>query len=216
MNTVADIRQKFLALKANNALADDGNLELINASFIADEPTIFGEVNADYIRRELKWYLSQSLSVNDIPAPVPKVWQQVASSKGLINSNYGYLIWSSENGQQFENAIRHLVNSKVSRQALMVYTRPSIHWDAFEDGMRDFICTNTVQLMIRNNMLHYMVDMRSNDVVFGYRNDCAWHDYVFELALHRLQQHYPDLEKGLLFWNASSLHVYPRHFDLVI
>lgn len=215
MKTVADIREQFKAMLAAQDVVEDGNLEIINATFVADEPSIFGEVNEDWCRRELRWYMSQSLSVEDIPPPIPQIWKQVASFNGRINSNYGFLIWSSKNGLQFENAIEALMQNPASRQALMIYTRPSMHIDAKVDNMRDFICTNTVQLVIRKNKLHYMVNMRSNDVVFGYKGDRHWHDFVFELALHRLQGKYPTLEKGLMFWNAGSLHIYPRHFDLV-
>ena len=57
--------------------------------------------------------------------------------------------------------------------------------------------------------------MRSNDAVFGYKNDRYWHNHVFNKALADLRPHYPKLAKGKLYWNAASLHVYPRHFKLV-
>ena len=73
-------------------------IELVGASFIADEPSIFGKLNHDYIERELEWYLKQSLNVNDIPGDVPQIWQDVSDRDGFINSNYGYLVYSKENG----------------------------------------------------------------------------------------------------------------------
>ena len=63
-------------------------LELIGVQFIADENRIFGTPNDDYIQRELEWYQSQSLNVNDIPGNTPQIWKQVASPDGIINSNY--------------------------------------------------------------------------------------------------------------------------------
>jgi thymidylate synthase len=209
--TVKDIRKAFLSATPN----DTGNLEIINATFIADEATIFGTVNEDWNKRELEWYLSKSLSVNDIPAPVPQIWQSVASTTGLINSNYGWCIYSTENGRQYVSAITALLNDKGSRQAVMIYNRPSMHTDSRVDGMRDFMCTNTTQLFIRNDKLYYSVYMRSNDAVFGYKGDRAWHEYVHTQALTELQSRYPTLTRGELLWNAASLHVYPRHFNLV-
>lgn len=216
MKTVKQIREAFVSLYKNGCIAEDGNLELINVSFIADEETIFGEVNHDWCRRERRWYLSQSLNVNDIPAPIPTIWKQVASPNGEINSNYGWCVFSEENGKQYLNAIESLKQNKNSRQAAMIYTRPSMHTDAKRDGMRDFMCTYSTQLMIRHNMLHYMVFMRSNDAVYGYKGDRAFHDYIHDLALANLRDTYPGLEKGFMFWTAASFHIYPRHFKLVL
>ena len=208
---VSDIREAFKREVPN----ETGNLEIINATFIADEPSIFGTVNEDWNSRELQWYLSQSLSVNDIPAPIPQIWQDIASVKGTINSNYGWCIYSADNGNQYNSAIAALVADKGSRQAVMIYNRPSMHIDSKKFDMSDFICTNTVQLYIRDNTLHYSVYMRSNDAVYGYKGDRAWHEHVHNQAAIQLSATYPGLRRGMLIWNAASLHVYPRHFDLV-
>jgi thymidylate synthase len=213
---VADIRQIFRDKLAAGDFTEDGMLEIINASFIADEAAIFGTVNEDYVRRETDWYMSQSLNVNDIEEPIPAIWKNIATPDGRINSNYGWAIFSDANGNQMTNAIESLCKNKHSRQAAMIYNRPSMHTDACVDGMKDFMCTYSTQLLIRNDQLHYLVFMRSNDALLGYKNDRAWHDHVHDLSLEALQQQYPDLEKGTLTWNAGSLHVYPQHHKLVV
>lgn len=212
---VQSIRKIFIDKLAEKDVADDGNLEVISASFIADEPCIFGEINEKWNAEELRWYMSQSLNVNDIAPPVPAIWNQVSSSKGLINSNYGWCIFSSKNGYQFHKAIDSLVKNKNSRQAVMIYIRPSMHEDSVKDGMRDFMCTYSTQLLIRDGKLHHIVNMRSNDVVYGFKGDRFWQDTVLDFALARLNDTYPDLVKGNLYWNSGSLHVYPKHFHLV-
>lgn len=194
---------------------ETGMLEIVNASFVADEDAIFGTVNHDYVRREIDWYLTRSLNVNDIEGEVPAIWRQIASPDGSINSNYGWCILSEENGQQFVNATDALLADKNSRQAVMIYNRPSMHKDSKRDGMRDFMCTHSTHLMIRNDELLYIVNMRSNDAIFGYKNDCAWHRWVHKMAWRRLQLEYPTLKLGKLYWNAGSLHIYPRHLHLV-
>ena len=212
---VQDIRNQFKEKLAVKDFAEDGNLDILSASFVADEPSIFGEIDSTWNSRELRWYMSQSLNVNDIAPPVPAVWKQVASSKGMINSNYGWCIFSRRNGYQFHKAIDSLVKNKNSRQAVMIYIRPSMHEDSILDGMRDFMCTYSTQLLIRDGKLHHIVNMRSNDVVYGFKGDRFWQDTVLDLALSRLKVTYPDLVKGSLYWNAGSLHVYPKHFNLV-
>ena len=82
MNLVQDIRQQFVGMLERGALADDGNLELLNVSFVADEETIFGTLDQSWLIRERRWYISQSLNVNDIPEPIPAIWKQVATPSG--------------------------------------------------------------------------------------------------------------------------------------
>lgn len=166
--------------------------------------------NEDYIQRELEWYKSMSLNVNDIPGGAPLIWQQVSSTEGLINSNYGFLVWSANNYAQYNHVLSELTKNPFSRRAVMIYTRPSIWLEYNRDGMSDFICTNTVQYMIRSGMLHAVVQMRSNDVIFGYRNDWAWQKYLLDRLADDL-----NVPAGDIVWNAGSLHVYERHFDMV-
>lgn len=209
---VRDIRVLFQRLKEAypEGNAPGGMLEVVGAHFMADEETIFGDVNYDYIERELRWYHSRSLNVYDIPGGPPPIWEQVADKDGIINSNYGHLIFGPENGGQFYRVLDTLRKDPTSRQATMVYTRPTIHDDAYENGRRDFICTNAVNYFIRGGLLHAVVQMRSNDVVFGYRNDYAWQSHVQSMLAVRL-----GVPSGPIMWNAASLHVYPRHFDLI-
>jgi thymidylate synthase len=191
-------------------------IEILNASFIADEPALFGTVNEDYVKRELDWYLSMSLNVNDIPGEVPAIWKMVADKDGFINSNYGWCIYSKENGNQFIKAAEDLAKNPDSRRANMIYTRPSMHEDYNKNGMSDFMCTNNVQYVIRDGQLHALVYMRSNDAIFGYKNDYAWQRYVQESLLQFIKNK-SGAKYGLgnIYWNVSSLHVYERHFNLV-
>ena len=207
MLIVSDIRR----LLAEREPDSNGMREIIAAQFIADESSIFGDVNTDWHDRELAWYLSESLNVNDIYGDIPKIWQDVSDRDGYINSNYGWCIFSRENGRQYDNAIEALMQDPYSRQANMIYTRPSMHVDAKKNGRRDFMCTNTVQLLIRNDVLYYIVNMRSSDAVFGYKGDRYWHEFVFNRAILDIG----NVSKGHMVWNAGSLHVYPRHESLV-
>ena len=214
MNRVSDIRDEFRSLYKQEQFVTDKTgvklLEIVNANFIADEPLIFGKLNEDYIQRELQWYKSKSLNVNDIPGKVPEIWKQVADKDGYINSNYGWCIWSDENCNQYYKVYRELSINPESRRAIMIYTRPTMHEDYCKNGMSDFMCTNSVQYLIRDDVLHVIVSMRSNDVVFGFRNDWAWQDHVASLLEIPL-----NCESRVIHWNVGSLHLYERHFNLV-
>lgn len=237
----ADVRNLFVELLAANkftnvnregtmtALTGNTTIELIAATFIADEDAIFGEVNWDYVKREEEWYNSKSLNVNDIPGGAPQIWKAVADKDGFINSNYGWCVYSPANGGlygwdfnqpikdckpshtcQYDRALAELQKNPESRRAVMIYTRPNMWQDYNKNGRSDFMCTNTVQYVIRDGALHAVVQMRSNDAVMGYKNDRAW-------QMHILQKLASDLNVpvGNLYWHVGSLHVYARHYYLV-
>ena len=211
MNRVSDIRAKLIQKYKNEDFVIDKTgaktIELIGESFVVDEDWIIRPPNYEYIEREIQWYESQSLYVEDIPGQTPAIWKQVADKNGKINSNYGYLIWSEENGRQYDNVLNELRKNPNSRRAVMIYNRPTMHSDYCTDGMSDFICTYANDFLIRDGKLisHYL--MRSNCAIFGANNDFAWARYVQQKLAHDL-----DIAVGDLIWTASSLHVYEYHF----
>ena len=203
---VRDIRTQLYNKLINNQFVTDKTgvktVEVMNASFIANEPAIFGTLNHDYIERELQWYKSLSRNVNDIPGGPPEIWKRVATPDGYINSNYGWCIWSDENYNQYTNVLDELRSNPDSRRATMIYTRPTMHMDYKLNGMSDFMCTNTVQYLVRDNKLHSLVYMRSNDAVFGYKNDYAWQKHVVDSLAKELNIETPEMN---LIKNAQGV-----------
>ena len=195
--------------------SDDGMVEIINITFQADKDFILREPNKEYIEREIEWYKSQSLYVDDIPGDTPKIWTQVSDKDGKINSNYGWCIFSADNNYQYSSALAQLKADKNTRKAIMIYTRPTMQTDFNKNGMSDFMCTNSVQLYIRNNELVYCVHQRSCDAVFGFNNDLAWHKFVYEQLMNDLKEFYPELQPKYIQYTCGSLHVYPRHQHLL-
>lgn len=169
-----------------------------------------------YVKAELDWYNSLDLSV-DVIGEEAKIWKQIASKDGLVNSNYGWCIFSKENGEQYVNCFRELIKNPESRRAIMIYTRPSMHVDYCKNGMNDFICTNNVQCFIRDSQLYYIINQRSCDCIFGLGNDAPWHCHVYMKLLEDIQKVYPHVKASDygIKWNAASLHVYERHFDML-
>ena len=221
---VQDIRDHFInELKAERFTVDktgQKTIEILGASFIADEPAIFGTPVDEYIEKEFAWYRSMSTNIKDIYGPdrnPPAAWQYAANTHGEINSNYGLLIWSEKYFNQFDRVVQELDKNPDGRRATMIYNRPSIWSEYNENGKSDFICTNAVSYYIRDKKLHAVVQMRSNDVVFGYKNDYAWQREVMILLIDRYLDLniFSDLEMGDIHWQVQNLHVYERHFDLV-
>ena len=224
LNNVNDIRQFFIGELNDEAFTVDKTgqktIEIIGAQFIADEPSIFGTLNDQYIAQEIAWYEKQSTNIYDISESPPAAWKYSANTHGEINSNYGHLIWSEKYHNQYGQVLDELLNSPDGRRASMIYNRPSIWVEFYENNKNDFICTNAVTYYIRDGLLHAVVQMRSNDVVFGYKNDYAWQRHVLE----KMCFDYTNLDRfdngnviepGQIIWQVQNLHVYERHFHLV-
>ena len=231
MQKVSDIRKHFIEeLKNENFSRDKSGvktIELIGASFHADEPAIFGTPNEEYINDELAWYNSMSTNIHDIRSEgePPAAWKYSANEHGEINSNYGTLIASDKYYRQYDMVLDELLTNMDTRRATMVYNRPSIWVEYNENGKNDFICTNAVTYYLRDGAIHAVVQMRSNDVVFGYKNDYAWQLHVLESLVNDYNYCYLDnaadadyrkeMVVGNIIWQVQNLHVYERHFDLV-
>lgn len=220
MDNVKDIRRKFAAKYQNGEFVTDKTgvktVELIGNTFIADEPTIFGKINDEYIEAEKEWYHSLSTNINDIygeSRKPPVAWTRAADEYGNINSNYGHLIFSPIYFNQYAEAVYELHCNPDTRRAVMVYNRPSIWEEYKENGKSDFICTNAVGYNIRDGKLNAVVQMRSNDVWAGYRNDFAWQDHILDMMLEDLTiLSDTELKKGNIYWQVMSLHIYEHSF----
>jgi len=211
---VSDIRNTLQTMYDKEQFITDKTgcktIQILGASFIADEPTIFGKVNQQYIDAEINWYKLGSTNIHDIDYdPTPAAWQYTADNNGEINSNYGRLINSPLYFNQYNNAKEELQRNSNSRRATMVYTRPSI-WEEYQDnGKNDFICTNAVSFYINSlsSQVDCVVQMRSNDAVYGYKNDYAWHKHILNKLSNDL-----GYDSGLIYWQVQNLHIYERHF----
>jgi len=221
-NTVSDMRlelarhladQRFTSVNREasmTSLVGAKTIELCGVNFIADQEVLFGKLNHDYLKREEQWYQSMSCSVDDFPGGAPAVWEAIASRDGLVNSNYGYLIRHSDNGYQFDHVVNELRRNPESRRAVMIYTRPSMWVDYNKGGRSDFVCTNTVQYLIRDGSVSAVVNMRSQDSHIGYKNDREWQRLTLNAVADAV-----GVPAGVLMWQVGSLHVYQRDFYLV-
>jgi len=225
--SVDDIRTFFIDELKDEAYTIDKTgqktIELTGASFLATADAIFGTPSYEYIKQEIAWYDSMSTNIHDIREndTPPEAWTYSADPKGNINSNYGKLIFDDIYYNQYGNVLDELMQNPDGRRATMIYNRPSIWLEYNESGKNDFICTNAVSYYIRDNILHAVVQMRSNDAVFGYKNDYAWQFEIMNRlvkdfnSIARMTGDHGEIELGHIIWQVQNLHVYERHFHLV-
>lgn len=215
---VYDVRVAFLNKLNRSKFVGENigsrTIEVVNAGFVADKDTIFGTLNEEWWARELEWYMKMSLNVNDIRGEIPDGWKRVSGVSGEVNSNYGWCVFHKNNHSQIDQVILELRKRPDSRRAVCIYTRPEMWHEYNENGKDDFMCTNVVQYLIRDGLIHSVVQMRSNDVVWGYKNDIQWQRYVLRYVHKNLLIRYPDLKLGNVYWSVGSLHLYERHWWL--
>lgn len=194
--------------------------ELLNARVIITEPKMNLFINEArsipqrYLAGELLWYFSGTNDVKFI-SQFAKMWDSLVNPDGVsVNSAYGYLIFNRKNSHGFSEwdwARRSLEVDRDTRQAVIRFNGPE-HSFA---GNRDFVCTLTGVFHIRDNKLHFGVDMRSNDVLTGMQYDVPFFTMLMQLMRLHLLPTYPDLELGEYVHSARSLHVYEKDYDLV-
>lgn len=170
-----------------------------------------------YVKSELDWYKSMDLSIiGHEGIESNPTWQSCCTKddKKEINSNYGWCVFSEENGSQYDECLNVLRKDKTTRNAIIVYNRPSIYKDYKRDGMHDMICTMYSHFFIRDNKLFMVHNMRSNDVRYGFIcSDLSWNCFVYQNMYEDLKETYPDLEVGTIIWTSDSMHIYDRHYD---
>jgi thymidylate synthase len=173
-----------------------------------------------YIEKELEWYLSLDRNITGHVDDV-EIWKKIATDDGRVNSNYGWCVFSSENGDgkksQYQFAMDQLFAHPDGRQSVIFYSRPSMQWEWNDNknAKHDFMCTFQTIHHIRHDELIYTVIQRSGDLVFGILNDLCWHQYVYNKMYVELRERFPNLKVGIINYYISSAHVYERHFDLL-
>jgi thymidylate synthase len=217
--SVNNVRQCFAELYENEVFVVDKTgvktLEILGAQFVANEESIFGKIDDAYLKKEVRWYDTKINNNNAMDQPVPELWRSTAGEGGETNSNYGWAVYHVNNCNQFDRVQKELEVNPDSRRAIMIYTRSTMHIEYKERGKNDFMCTNTVQYFIRHGRLETIVNMRSNDAVFGYKCDRHWQMIVRDRLFTELKKTHTQLTRGSIIWNVGSLHLYERHFYLV-
>lgn len=216
-NTVREVVQ---ALAAAPVDPNTGNKALYSVNWIADRPSMIGQVNEDWVRRELDWFFSGSDKVADMEGQVPALFQACAGDDGKVNSAYGhilfdpYLDYPHYMTPLFDRVVNtFMTEGKGTRHAVAIISDRDIHYLAKRNGRNDFICTNALNFMIdQDDRLHIIAQMRSMDAVFGYRADYSMWDALMDYLLGHLERAYPEVQRGEITFQVANLHVYPRHF----
>lgn len=217
-----------LALAAAPVDPRTGNKVLYSTNWIATGDSMIGEINPDWVRRELAWFNSGSNQLADMEDPVPALFKACEGWDGMVNSAYGHILFGTSDELPpsptlYQRIVKTFVaEGQESRHGVAIISDRDIHNLAYKNGRKDFICTNALNVMIdHDGKLHIIAQMRSMDAVFGYRADYSmWNDLMIRLLidLNNYADHHPEFEhvkRGDITFQVANLHVYPRHHDML-
>ena len=212
-----------LALASAPIDARTGNRVLYSASWLADTPSMIGERNEDWVRREIDWFFTGSDALADMEGPVPQAFQACAGTDGKVNSAYGHILFGKgEHLPPQPSLADRIINAfiqegKHTRHAVAIISDRNVHRLARHNERNDFICTNALNEYIdHEDKLHIVAQMRSMDAVWGYRADYSMWDALMDWLLGSLEWVYPEVTRGPITFQVGNLHVYPRHHDLLL
>ncbi len=186
-------------------------LELIDQKLRLTNPTKLGiydrarKFKKEYAIAELLWYIGRDPKPGNI-GELASIWKDIQDNEGRVESNYGLYIF----GENWEWVVTELESDPESRRAVIsIYSNNHKH-----SNDKDHPCTMSLQFLIRNEHLHLIWNMRSSDLVFGFCNDMFCAGMILQLMLNDLDE--MDLRLGNITFNLGSLHIYERHFKMII
>jgi len=162
------------------------------------------ETNVEYAKEELRWYRSGTNRI-DFSDIINKTWQKYSDDGKTVNSAYGHRIFGKHEHfiNQWEWVKQKLLSDKDSRQAVINLN------DVIDKRIptKDFICTIAIQVFNRNEHLHWITMMRSQDIYYGTRNDI----YCFTELQKQLANEL-NLKLGFYTHIMNSCHIYKKQY----
>ncbi len=176
---------------------------LFNVGFLIKNPTDniittdYRKFSTKYAEREWDWYMSGNRNAEKISLYAP-IWANHMDEDGNVNSNYGWQ-WKREN--QLEYVVEQLRSNKETRQAVVSIYDAKEH----SEYKYDTPCTLSIHFQVLHDKLNMTVNMRSNDLWYGFCND----QYQFSNLLQMVAE-MVDLDVGTYYHFASNLHLYNK------
>lgn len=150
---------------------------------------------------ELLWYLAGTKDLKFITYYVPR-YKDESEDGHTVYGGYGPRLFGMEGNNQIDNIIALLKENPDSRRAVIQL------FDASDlaERHKEIPCTCTLQFMIRQERLHMLTNMRSNDAFLGLPHDVFAFTMLQEIMARTL-----GIDLGTYNHSVGSLHLYDRH-----
>lgn len=205
---------------------DGGCLEAIGVAFQVDPLQCFvynpvRKASATYGAAEFLWYMLGTDSIEMIQAYAPQY--ERFGNDGKAHGAYGHR-WSNDPvfretgtemlgkvhpgamGTQIQAVCSLLRDKPDTRQAVVtMWNAGDLLW-AIEGSRKDIPCTLSIQFHLRNNELHMVVTMRSQDLWLGLPYDAFCFAMLQQMMATEL-----GAEMGTYTHCVGSLHLYERN-----
>lgn len=153
---------------------------------------------------EFLWYLSARNDVEMMEYYSARM-KNFSDDGKTLNSAYGYRIFGEHPMlpfNQWDHVVSQLKNDPDTRQAIIHLHTPN------NKPTKDEVCTLSLQFFIREGKLDMVVNMRSNDIIWGFTYDVFSFTSFQELMANEL-----GIDVGTYYHNAASMHIYEKDFS---
>lgn len=181
-------------------------IELLGVSCRINRPKdrIITEINRKFpikgAMSEFLWYMSRNSRIEYI-TPYLRHWENYSDDGIRVNSNYGNR-W----GTQIDGVIQKIRKDPDTRQGVITLYDPAFSMYYGKDN----VCTPDFQFILREGLLHLIVNARSRDMIRGECIDQFTFTYLQEVVANEL-----GAAVGFYQVNIGSLHIYKDHFNLL-
>jgi thymidylate synthase len=185
----------------SSGITREDTTALFNIGFYIENPLdniITSEArkwNLKYAEYEWNWYLIGNPNAREISERAP-IWKNHMDEHGNVVSNYGFQ-WQRNN--QLEEIINKLKKDPATRQAVIsIYDGKEISY-----YKKDTPCTLSIHFQIIEDKLCMTVNMRSNDLWYGFCNDQYCFSKLQELISNKINK-----KVGWYYHFSSNMHLY--------
>lgn len=202
-----EVFERLLEVEANVNPTKGKNSEIFGALLTLNNPKARLSITESKGKAfsalgELLWYLSGSSKLEPIQFYIPK-YKDFSDDGINIHGAYGpRLIKMGGKVNQITRIIDLLQNKPNTRRAVIQL----FHYTDLNENFKDIPCTTTLQFVNRDQKLHCMVSMRSNDAYLGLQHDIFCFTMIQEIIAKEL-----GLSLGTYIHSVGSLHLYEKN-----
>lgn len=152
---------------------------------------------------ELLWYLSRDNKLDFISHYI-KEYEKESEDGETVLGGYGPRLFGQRGHDQVRNVVDQLRARRSSRRAVIQI----LNAEDVARRPKEIPCTCTLQFMIRNDRLHMISTLRSNDAYLGLPHDVFCFTMLQEIVARDL-----GVELGIYQQFVGSLHLYDRDIE---
>jgi len=128
-----------------------------------------------------------------------------------LGGSYGYRIFMSPYGNQFEAAVEKLIKRPVSKSVVIILIH-QLDWERkLQPNIKRMACLTHIQVLIRDGQLDFFAQFRSQNVWHSHGNFKGLYELQC-LMLSRLKERGLKLNRGRLMVTIAAAHLYEQDF----